>query len=146
MSKWQLIFFSQSINGQHVIFCLFVAKESLMCLLKYLIPVWPGDKISKTTCAPSENSDQPGHPASLIWVFAVHLKKVWVFIKCTAKTDEAGWMPRLIKVFAEHMVHFDDYVVFQLIWYLRDRLLIKTRINFVWKVRRKEKSILLSEH
>ena len=29
-------------------------------------------------CAPSEDSDQPGHPASLIRVFAVRLKKAWV--------------------------------------------------------------------
>ena len=29
-------------------------------------------------CAPSEDSDQPGHPTSLIRVFAVRLKKAWV--------------------------------------------------------------------
>ena len=29
-------------------------------------------------CAPSENSDQPGHPPSLIRVFAVHMKKARV--------------------------------------------------------------------
>ena len=29
-------------------------------------------------CAPSEDSDQPGHPPSLIRVFAVRMKKVWV--------------------------------------------------------------------
>ena len=29
-------------------------------------------------CAPSEDSDQPGHPPSLIRVFAVRLKKPWV--------------------------------------------------------------------
>ena len=29
-------------------------------------------------CAPSEDSDQPGHPPSLIKVYAVHMKKVWV--------------------------------------------------------------------
>ena len=30
------------------------------------------DKTSKLTCALSEDSDQPGHPPSLITVFAVH--------------------------------------------------------------------------
>ena len=30
------------------------------------------------TCAPSEDSDQPGHLPSLIRVFAVHMKKPWV--------------------------------------------------------------------
>ena len=35
------------------------------------------DKTSKMT-APSEDTDQPGHPPSLIRVFAVHMKKAWV--------------------------------------------------------------------
>ena len=29
-------------------------------------------------CTPSEDSDQPGHPPSLIRVFAVRMKKAWV--------------------------------------------------------------------
>ena len=29
-------------------------------------------------CSPSEDSDQPGHPSSLIEVFAVCMKKAWV--------------------------------------------------------------------
>ena len=33
------------------------------------------DKSYKMTCAPSEDSDQPGHPLSLIRVFAVRMKK-----------------------------------------------------------------------
>ena len=31
----------------------------------------PHDKTNKMTCAPSEDSDRPGHPPSLIRVFAV---------------------------------------------------------------------------
>ena len=31
----------------------------------------PYDKTNKTTCAPTEDSDQPGHLPSLIRVFAV---------------------------------------------------------------------------
>ena len=31
----------------------------------------PHDKTNKMACAPSENSNQPGHPPSLIRVFAV---------------------------------------------------------------------------
>ena len=30
------------------------------------------------TCAPSEDSDQPGHPPRLIRVFAVRMKKAWI--------------------------------------------------------------------
>ena len=37
----------------------------------------PHDKTNKVACAPSEDSDQPGHPPSLIRVFAVHMKKHW---------------------------------------------------------------------
>ena len=36
------------------------------------------DKSNKITCEPSEDSDQPGHQPSLIRVFTVNLKKVWV--------------------------------------------------------------------
>ena len=38
----------------------------------------PHDKTNKMGCAPSEGSDQPRHPPSLIRVFAVHMKKDWV--------------------------------------------------------------------
>ena len=33
------------------------------------------DKTNKMACAPSEGSDQLGHPSSLIRVFSVRLKK-----------------------------------------------------------------------
>ena len=36
------------------------------------------DKTNKMACTPSENSDQPGHPPSLIRVFAVPMKKPWI--------------------------------------------------------------------
>ena len=35
------------------------------------------DKANKMTCAPSEDSDQPEHPPSLIRDFAVRMKKHW---------------------------------------------------------------------
>ena len=38
----------------------------------------PHDKTNKMACAPSEDSDQPGHPPSLIKVFAVRMKKASV--------------------------------------------------------------------
>ena len=43
----------------------------------------------KTACAPSEDSDQPGHQPSLIRIFAVRMKKAWVLSypnELTAKT------------------------------------------------------------
>ena len=36
------------------------------------------DKTYKMACAPSKDSDQPGHQPSLIGAFAVHMKKAWV--------------------------------------------------------------------
>ena len=38
----------------------------------------PHDKTNKMTCAPSKDSDQPGHPPRLIWIFAVRMKKLWI--------------------------------------------------------------------
>ena len=38
----------------------------------------PHNKTNKLICAPSEDSDQPGHPPSLIRVFAVRMKKALV--------------------------------------------------------------------
>ena len=38
----------------------------------------PYDKTNKMACAPSEDSDQTGHPPNLIRVFAVRMKKHWV--------------------------------------------------------------------
>ena len=38
----------------------------------------PHDKTNKMACAPSEDSDQPGHPPSLIRVFAIRIQKACV--------------------------------------------------------------------
>ena len=54
-------------------------------------------------CAPSEDSDQPGHPPSLIRVFAVRMKKAWALsypLSAQQDSDQTGRMPRLIWVFA----------------------------------------------
>ena len=70
------------------------------------------DKTNKMTCSPSKDLDQPEYPPSLIRVFAVHMKKsvlsllmsaqrrLWSEWTDTVKTDQTGWMPRLIWVFA----------------------------------------------
>ena len=69
-------------------------------------------KTNKMACAPSEDSDQRGHPLSLIRVFTVRMKKAWVL--STAKTDQTGRMPRLmpslIWVFAGRS-HFVGFVM-----------------------------------
>ena len=50
----------------------------------YLMPYTLYDKTNKMSCAPSEVSDQPGHPPSLITVFAVWRTKH--LLMRTAKT------------------------------------------------------------
>ena len=50
-------------------------KKSLLVVACIYKP--PHDKSSKIVCAPSEDSDQPGHPPSLIRVFTVRMKKPW---------------------------------------------------------------------
>ena len=50
-------------------------------LLQYpvivIVVFWHLSRRNKMTCASSEVSDQPGHPPSLIRVFAVRMKKHW---------------------------------------------------------------------
>ena len=65
----------------------------------------PHDKTNKMTCASIKNSDQPGHPPSLIRVLAVHMKKYgplttyWVH---SEDSNQTGRMPKLI--FAGHVI------------------------------------------
>ena len=78
-------------------FCFFLSKESAFDKRVYFVyksklaftAVWLNprcddkiepahDKTNKMACAPIEDSDQPGHPPSLIRVFAVRMKKAWV--------------------------------------------------------------------
>ena len=73
----------------------------------------------KNNSVPSEDLDQPGHPPSLVRVFAVRMEKPWVLIYplsaqrrlwsawADAKTedsDQPGRVPRLIWVFAGRTV------------------------------------------
>ena len=44
----------------------------------------------QSDCAPSEDSDQPGHPPSLIRVFAVRMKKTWV-LSYTMSAQQSLW-------------------------------------------------------
>ena len=66
----------------------------------------PDDKTNKIACAPSEDSDQPGHPPSLTRDFAVHMRKPSVLsYPLSARKDDQTWrMPGLIWVFAGRTV------------------------------------------
>ena len=57
----------------------------------------------QSECAPSEDSDQPGYPPSLIRVLAIRMKKAWILsypLSAREDSDQTGRMPRLIWVFA----------------------------------------------
>ena len=56
--------------------CLDLKRNVLVSNIRTFEP--PHDKTNKMACVPSEDSDQPGHPPSLIRVVAVHMKKAWV--------------------------------------------------------------------
>ena len=69
----------------------------------------PLDKINKMTCAPSEDSDRPGHLPSLLRVFHVRMKKklaLKYLLSASEDSDQNGRMPRLIRIFAGHTSHF----------------------------------------
>ena len=69
----------------------------------------PHNKTNKMACAPSEDSDQPGNPPSLIRVFTVRsaVAKDPSFLHTDGEdSDQTGRMPRLICVFAGRTCHF----------------------------------------
>ena len=77
------------------------------------------DKTSKMTCAPSEDSDQLGHPPSLIrayWLCAVSIAKNPRFLHADSKyLDQTERMSRLIFVFAGRTCRFADFLILCLI-------------------------------
>ena len=72
--------------------------------------IWAASRPNQMACAPSEDSDQPGHPPSLIRVFAVHMKKAEVlsYHESAQRSlwSDSGRMPRLIWAFAGRKGHF----------------------------------------
>ena len=91
-----------------------------MTLFDFLIEP-PHDKTSKMICAPSKDSDQPGHPPSLTRVFAVHMKKHWVLSYPLRARQRLGsdWADtRLIWVFAGRTSHFVGFVMQRLIYFM----------------------------
>ena len=76
------------------------------------------DKTNKMISAPSEDSDQPGHPLSLIKVLAVCMKKPWV-LNYLLTASERLWsvwvdVPRLICVLAGRLGHLVCFVMLHL--------------------------------
>ena len=79
----------------------------------------PHDKTNKMICAPSEDSDQPGHLPSLIRVFAVCMKKAWV-LSCPLSAQRILWSDWAdaqadLSLRWAHS-HFVSFVIRLLIW------------------------------
>ena len=73
------------------------------------------DKTNRVTCAPSKDSDQfvqtNQFPLSA-WRNHGPLATHWAY---SEDSDQTGWMPRLIWVFAERRDHFEGFVMLRLI-------------------------------
>ena len=80
----------------------------------------PQDTTNKMTCAPSQDSDQPWHPPSLIIAL---MSTQWIakdprFLHGDREdSDQTVQMPRLILVFAGCTCHFVGFVMWQLIYF-----------------------------
>ena len=75
------------------------------------------DKTNKITCAPSKDSEQPGHTPRLIRVFAMlfWVAKDTMFLNADSEdSDQVGRMPRLIWVFAVRIGDFAGFVMLRL--------------------------------
>ena len=67
------------------------------------------------TCAPGEDSYQPGHPSKVIRVEWV--AKYPLFHHADSEdVDQTGWMPKLIGVLVGRTGHFVGFVVRRLIF------------------------------
>ena len=66
----------------------FVVMNALFALKAWYLSFWR--KNQQSECVPSESSDQPGHPPSLIRVIAVHMMKAWT-LRYTLSAQQRLW-------------------------------------------------------
>ena len=92
-----------------------VGRSGLKCIWA---TSWPNQQ---NDCAPREDSDQPGHPPSLIRVFTVRMKKAWV-LSYTLSAQRRLWSV-LVDAQADLSLcwahsHFVGFVMRRLIYWL----------------------------
>ena len=117
----------------------------------------PHDKTNKMACVPSEGSDQPGHPPSLIRVFAVHFMGSLgpKLLSCRlGREDWLGWadaQAELSLCWAHS--HFVGFVMRQIICWLKSKdwswtcYLWLITFHIVWRVyKQNELFCVLSAH
>ena len=74
----------------------------------------PHDKSDEMTCAPSEDSDQLGHPPVWSESSLSAWRNIWALTTCwvhSEDSDQTGWMPRLIWVFTGLTCHFIGFIL-----------------------------------
>ena len=84
--------------------------ENLPQHLQYIYTFEPHDTTNIVVCAPSEDSDQPGHPPCLIWESSLSARRksgsLATHFVHSEDSDQTGRMPRLNRVFAGRTVIF----------------------------------------
>ena len=83
----------------------------------YFFPIWAAAwQNQQNIRVPSEDTDQPGQPPSLI-IIIIGLGSLATQWAHSEDSDQTGRMPRPIWVFAGHTGHFVGFVFCRLIWY-----------------------------
>ena len=122
---WFWLFFFQIFSSKNCLhvkhWCgLYTAKYSKCSIrmIKYAKYEPPHDKTNKMACAPSEDSDQPGHPPSLIRVLAVRMKKAWVLSYPLSAQRRSDWVDAQADVsLCWAQSHFVGFVKRRLKWF-----------------------------
>ena len=118
-----------------------VVLENQKALSKVItLNMWAATwKNQQSDCAPSENSDQPGHPPSLIRVFAVRMKKAWVlsYPLSAQRRLWSDWVDAQVDMSLRWAhSHFVGFVMSRLIFWLLHNLSIDSKITSTWKAGR----------
>ena len=94
-----LVFYGFVSSFVLVLFCLALGRGERACLYagcllvspNFWVRIWAATwQNQQSKCAPSENSDKPGNPPSLIRIFAVRMNKAWV-LSCPLSAQWRLW-------------------------------------------------------
>ena len=114
---------------QYVIYCKLLCVYVIRCVVVLKPYEPPHDKTNKMTIAPSENSDQPRHPPSLITVFAVRMKKHWVLSYTWSASEDSGRCPGWYESPLSAHAIFVGFVMRRLVCYIADFYICGSLLN-----------------
>ena len=96
----------------------FTSRKTYLVIQTWRIVKWATTwQNQQSDCAPSEDTDQPGHPPSLIRVFAVRMKKTWVlsYPFSAQRRLRSDWADLICLRWAH--THFVGFVMLWLKWF-----------------------------